>query len=438
MAAGASFQRVQQVSCMQGAPEAQMLTSLTPIPPENASRRYTIALVAGVTAILLRWMLDPLLGHVAFYVTVYIAVAYCAVVCGYLPAALTGLIGFLGIFYWFMDPRHSFALIQTSEIHATIGFFLVSAVLIALGGANRNKQLRLNETIDALTREAHERQRAEDDLRKAHDDLEVRVLHRTEELSKALDRLQSEISVRQQAESDLRQLSTRLMTLQDEERRRIARDLHDTVGQTLAAVKMSIALIRQVKGAPPALQPLIDDLNALADEALQEVRTTSYLLHPPLLDEAGIAPAARWFVEGFARRSGLHIECDIPQHVERPSRDGELVLFRILQESLTNVHRHSQASAATVRLTRTGQHIEIEVTDNGKGIPEARLRRIDSSAAQAGVGITGMRERVLKLGGLFHIEALNPGTAVRVALPLHSEISADSRDALPITETSAR
>ena len=423
---------------MQGAPEAQMLTSLTPIPPENASRRYTIALAAGVTAILLRWMLDPLLGHVAFYVTVYIAVAYCAVVCGYLPAALTGLIGFLGIFYWFMDPRHSFALIQTSEIHATIGFFLVSAVLIALGGANRNKQLRLNETIDALTREAHERQRAEDDLRKAHDDLEVRVLHRTEELSKALDRLQSEISVRQQAESDLRQLSTRLMTLQDEERRRIARDLHDTVGQTLAAVKMSIALIRQVKGAPPALQPLIDDLNALADEALQEVRTTSYLLHPPLLDEAGIAPAARWFVEGFARRSGLHIECDIPQHVERPSRDGELVLFRILQESLTNVHRHSQASAATVRLTRTGHHIEIEVTDNGKGIPEARLRRIDSSAAQAGVGITGMRERVLKLGGLFHIEALNPGTAVRVALPLHSEISADSRDALPITETSAR
>jgi len=423
---------------MQGAPEAQMLTSLTPIPPENASRRYTIALVAGVTAILLRWMLDPLLGHVAFYVTVYIAVAYCAVVCGYLPAALTGLIGFLGIFYWFMDPRHSFALIQTSEIHATIGFFLVSAVLIALGGANRNKQLRLNETIDALTREAHERQRAEDDLRKAHDDLEVRVLHRTEELSKALDRLQSEISVRQQAESDLRQLSTRLMTLQDEERRRIARDLHDTVGQTLAAVKMSIALIRQVKGSPPALQPLIYDLNALADEALQEVRTTSYLLHPPLLDEAGIAPAARWFVEGFARRSGLHIECDIPQHVERPSRDGELVLFRILQESLTNVHRHSQASAATVRLTRTGQHIEIEVTDNGKGIPEARLRRIDSSAAQAGVGITGMRERVLKLGGLFHIEALNPGTAVRAALPLHSEISADSRDALPITETSAR
>jgi signal transduction histidine kinase len=423
---------------MQGAPEAQMLTSLTPIPPESASRRYTIALATGVTAILLRWMLDPLLGHVAFYVTVYIAVAYCAVVCGYVPAAISGVIGFLGIFYWFMDPPHSFAVIQTSEIHATIGFFLVSAVLIGLGGANRNKQLRLNETIDALTREAGERQRVDQDLRKAHDHLEARVLQRTAELSKALDRLQSEISVRQQAESDLRQLSTRLMTLQDEERRRIARDLHDTVGQTLAAVKMSIALIRQVKGSPTALQPLIDDLNALADEALQEVRTTSYLLHPPLLDEAGIAPAARWFVDGFARRSGLHIECDIPQNMDRPSRDRELVLFRILQESLTNVHRHSQASAATVRLTRTGHHIEIEVRDNGKGIPEARLRRIDSSAAQAGVGITGMRERVLKLGGLFEIQALNPGTAIRAALPLHSESSSEPADALTITEANTR
>lgn len=423
---------------MPGAIEAQMLTSLTPIPANSASRRYTIALAAGVAAILLRWLLDPVLGHVAFYVTVYIAVAYCAVVCGYLPAVLSGVIGFCGIFYWFMEPRHSFSVIHSSEIHSTIGFFLVSAVLIALGGANRNKQLRLNETIDALTREARERQRAEQDLRKAHDQLEARVLQRTGELSKALDRLQSEISVRQQAEIDLRQLSIRLMTLQDEERRRIARDLHDTVGQTLAAVKMSIALIRQVKGSPPTIQPLIDDLNALADEALQEVRTTSYLLHPPLLDEAGIAPAVRWFVEGFARRSGLQIECDIPQKMDRPSRDRELVLFRILQESLTNVHRHSQASAATVRLTRSGDHIEIEVRDNGKGIPEARLRRIDSSAAQTGVGITGMRERVLKLGGLFHIEALNPGTAVRAALPLHSEISADSADALPITETSAR
>jgi signal transduction histidine kinase len=410
-----------QVSRMAGALQAQTLTFLTPIPPVNTLRRYTIAVAASVAAILFRWLLDPVLGHVAFYVTIYIAVAYCAVVCGFLPAILSSLLGFLGIFYWFVGAQHSFAVIRPSEVHATVGFFLVSAVLIALGEANRNKQLRLNESIVALTAEAHERQRAEDELRKAHDQLELRVVQRTAELSQTLDRLESEIAVREQAEADLRQLSLRLMTLQDEERRHIARDLHDTVGQTLAAVKMSIALIRQLKGSPPALQPLVDDLNALADEALQEVRTTSYLLHPPLLDEAGIAPAARWFVEGFARRSGIQVECDIPEKMDRPSRDRELVLFRVLQESLTNVHRHSHATAASVRLARSQNRIELEVRDNGKGIAEERLRRLDVSAGKTGVGITGMRERVLELGGHIEIESLSPGTAIRAALPLRSE-----------------
>lgn len=414
---------------MAGAHQAQMLTFLTPISPGDVLRRYLIAVAAAVGAILFRWLLDPVLGHVAFYVTIYIAVAYCAVVCGYGPASVSGILGFLGIFYWFADPHHSLAVIRSSEIHATVGFFLVSTVLIALGEANRNKQLRLNQTVDALTTEARERQRAEDALRRAHGELEQRVIQRTAELSGTLDRLESEIAVREQAESDLRQLSLRLMTLQDEERRHIARDLHDTVGQTLAAVKMSVALIKQVKGPPPALQPLIDDLNALADEALQEVRTTSYLLHPPLLDEAGIAPAARWFVEGFARRSGIEVRCDIPEKMERPSRDRELVLFRILQESLTNVHRHSQASAAHVRLSRTDDSIEIEISDNGKGISEAHLHRIDSSAGNSGVGITGMRERVLKLGGQIHIQSLHPGASIRAELPISESTSNASEPA---------
>jgi hypothetical protein len=124
----------------------------------------------------------------------------------------------------------------------------------------------------------------------------------------------------------LRQLSLRLMTLQDEERRRIARELHDTAGQTLAAIKMSIAVIRPFEKSSPGLQPLIDDLSALADAALQEVRTASYLLHPPLLDEAGIASAARWFTEGFSSRSGIQIHCEIPDKMKRPSREHELVM----------------------------------------------------------------------------------------------------------------
>lgn len=393
------------------------LRILAPIPIQDAGRRYIVAILSGILAIVLRWLLDPVLGHVAFYATVYIAVAYCAIVCGSRPAILSGVIGFVGVFYWFIDPRYSFHVLSVPQVHGIIGFVLVSTVLIGFGQANRSKQLRLNDTIDALTTEATERQRAETELRKAHDELEHRVIERTSELSKALKQLEAEIAVREQAESQLRHLSLRLMTLQDEERRRIARDLHDTAGQTLAAMKMSIALIRQLDHTPSGLQPLIDDLNALADEALQEVRTTSYLLHPPLLDEAGIASAARWFVEGFARRSGIQVHCDIPDKMDRPSRGCELVLFRVLQESLTNVHRHSEATAATIRLARTNDVFQLEISDNGKGISEERLQRFETSPNKAGVGITGMRERVRELGGHIEIKSLNPGTCICVTLP---------------------
>jgi signal transduction histidine kinase len=394
------------------------LAILTPLPPQRVTERYTVAIAAAVLAILLRWLLDPVLGHVAFYVTLYVAVTFSAMVSGVAPAVLSGLLGFLGIFYWFVDPRHSLPFIrQSSEIHAIVGCFLVCAVLIALGEANRRKQLRLNESIDALITEARERKRAEDELRQAHDQLEQRVEERTAELSQALARLESEVRVRETKEAQLRHLSLRLMTLQDEERRRIARELHDSAGQTLAAMKMSIALIRQIE-TTPTLARLVDDLNALTDEALQEVRTTSYLLHPPLLDEVGVASAARWFVEGFARRSGIRVHCDVPENMERLSREFELVLFRVLQESLTNVHRHSGASAATVRLVLASDHLALEVGDNGKGIPEERLQRFNSSASSAGVGITGMRERVRELGGQLEIHSAKTGTTIRVALPV--------------------
>ena len=401
----------------------RILTVLTPISHQRLVKRYAVAVIAAVLAVLLRWVLDPVLGHVAFYVTIYIAVTYCAVVCGFAPAIVSGLLGFMGVFYWFVDPRQSVFPIHTSEIQGVVGCFLVSGVMIALGQANRSKQLRLNNTVQALTTEAYERQHAEAELRKAHDELEQHVVERTAELSHALARLKSEMAERERAESQLRRLSLRLMTLQDEERRRIARDLHDTAGQTLAAMKMSVALIRKINSSAPGLQPLIDDLEALIDEALQEVRTTSYLLHPPLLDEAGIASAARWFVEGFARRSGIAVQCDIPEAMERPSRACELVLFRLLQESLTNVHRHSQASAATIRLRREGDQCELEVSDNGKGISEEQLRRRDSSPNKAGVGIAGMRERVRELGGSIEIQSLHPGTSIRAALPVASPVA---------------
>ena len=390
---------------------------LNPIPRERVLNRYSVAVLAGILAIVLRWLLDPVLGHVAFYVTIYIAVVYCAIVCGCVPAAASAVIGFVGIFYWFVDPRHSLQPVRPSEIHGIVGFFLVSAVLIALGEANRGKQLRLNQTIIALTREMEERQHAQLELRAAHDQLEIRVQQRTEELFQALSRLRSEVEVREHAEEELRQLSLRLMTLQDEERRRIARELHDTAGQTLAAMKMSIALIRPFEKSCPQLQVFVDDLNALADAALQEVRTASYLLHPPLLDEAGVASAARWFTEGFAQRSGIEVTCDIPETMERPTRECELVLFRILQESLTNVHRHSGASAAQVRLYRDEHVLQLEIADNGKGIPAERLHRFQTSNGNSGVGIAGMRERVRQLGGYLELHSSESGTTVHVSVP---------------------
>ena len=408
---------------------ARVLTIIAPVPRSRWLARYGIAFAAGVLAVLLRWLLDPLLGHVAFYVTVYIAVAFCAVVCGYVPAVLSALVGFFGIFYWFVDPRHSLQVIQAAQIHSIVGAILVVAVLAALGGANRSKQLRLNDTVLALVAEARERKRAQQALREAHDELERRVEARTHELSVTLAQLESEIAVRQHTEQNLRHLSLRLMNLQDEERRRIARELHDTSGQTLAAMKMSIALIRQIKNAPGALVPLLDDLDALANEALQEVRTTSYLLHPPLLDESGIASAARWFVEGFARRSGIQVECDIADKIQRPARECELVLFRVLQESLTNVHRHAAASAAYVRLTSGPDSVELEIGDNGRGIPEDDLRRFETSA-EAGVGIAGMKERVRELGGHLEIRSSN-GTTVSVALPVRIP-SAASKNAVAV------
>lgn len=409
---------------MTGVVPQRFVTIFTPVPGQRVIRRYSIAVLASIAAILLRWLLDPVLGHVAFYVTLYISVAFCALVCGYVPAVTCGVLGFLGILYWFVDPRHSLQLMrQSPQIHSLVGAVLVCAVLTVLGSIARSKQLLLNDTVDALTTEARERKRAQEELRAAHDQLEERVKDRTRELSSALARLESEIGVREQTEAELRQLSLRLMTLQDQERRRIARELHDTAGQTLAAMKMSVALIRPIDSANSRLQALIDDLEALVDEALQEVRTASYLLHPPLLDEAGIASATRWFVEGFAARSGIDVRCEIPDRLERPPRDCELVLFRVLQESLTNVHRHSQATSANVHLARQNGVVRLEITDNGQGIPEEHVRRLNTSANKAGVGITGMRERVRELGGTLEIRSKPGRTSILVSLPLSQPIS---------------
>lgn len=389
---------------------------LSPIQREFVLERYGVAVAAAALAVVLRWIFDPLLGHVAFYVTVYVAVAFCSIVCGYAPAIVCAIIGFLGIFYFFVDPRYSLSPTRPAEIHGVVGWFFVCAVLIVLGENHRKQQFRLRQSIAAITMEATERQRADVALQHAHDELENRVAERTRELTLTLNSLEREVVERKRAEEQLRQLSVRLMTLQDEERRRIARDLHDTTGQTLAAMKMTIALIQRSATGPEMLR-LLDDLNAFTDEAVQEIRTTSYLLHPPLLDEAGIASAVQWFVEGFSKRSGIQVRCEIAESLQRPPRNQELVLFRVLQESLTNIHRHSGASAATVRLKLSAEHFLLEIADNGAGIPEECMKRFREAGHGTGVGLVGMRERVNELGGLLEIQSCPEGTTVTVSLP---------------------
>jgi signal transduction histidine kinase len=384
---------------------------------QSAVLRFSLAVSTAMLAVLLRGLLDPILGHVAFYATVYMTVAFCALVAGLVPALLNAVLGFVGIFYFFVDPRHSLS-IPRSEVRGVIGFVLVSFFLIALGVANRNKQLKLNATVFALTSEAAERRRVEQELQEAHRGLEQRVEERTTELSQALARLKAEMSVREKAEDQLRRLSVRLMALQDQERRHIARDLHDTAGQTLCAIKMNIAVLQEMSQAGDPSRELLRDLNSLTDEALQEIRTTSYLLHPPLLDEAGFCSAARWFVDGFAKRSGIQVSCTIPPQLDRPPAHCELVLFRVLQESLTNVHRHSGASVAEVVLAHSSDHLTLEVSDNGAGISGERLASLRDVSHHSGVGLAGMRERVRELGGEFEIRSDSRGTTVRVRVPL--------------------
>ena len=397
-----------------------MKTYLFPLPDNLRVARYGVAVAAGILAVLVRGTLDPVLGGVGLYVTAYMAIAFCAVVCGLFPALLTATIALGGILYWFVDSQSHLPVLHRHEIRDIVGFFLTSVVLTALGGANRRKELKLNETVVALTTEAKERRKAEQSLREAHDQLEQRVQARTSDLAQALSSLEYEVTVRKEAESQLRALTTRIMACQDQERRRIARDLHDTTGQTLAAVKMTIAELERTVGTSRDGLRLIRELNSLTDQASQEIRTTSYLLHPPLLDEAGFLSAARWFVEGFAKRSGIEVHCQFPQSSERMPKECELPLFRILQEGLTNVHRYSGASHVQITLSRQGEQISLEVRDDGCGISPDRLQQLQQSDG-LGVGIAGMRERMRELGGTLDIRSDEKGTILRASLPVTNE-----------------
>jgi len=261
-------------------------------------------------------------------------------------------------------------------------FLLATAAVVAMGETRR----RENET-----------------LRGAEAQLENRVKQRTAELSRAND--------------ELCDLTARLMHFQDEERRRIARELHDSVGQNLAALIMNLNTVGTDIERLGQIGKVVSDSVTLAKEMNQEVRTVSYLLHPPLLDETGLSSALRWYVEGFSERSKIKVELELPEDFGRLSEDTEIAIFRTVQECLTNVHRYSGSAVARIELGRSASEIRLKVQDRGSGISAERLHEI-TEAGTPGVGIRGMRERMRQLGGNLEIRSDEHGTTVEARLPL--------------------
>ena len=224
--------------------------------------------------------------------------------------------------------------------------------------------------------------------------------------------------------SQLQQLSARLITLQDDERRRIARELHDSAGQYLAAIQMNLsATLREDRALSPAQVSRISDSLQIVERCTSEIRTISYLLHPPLLDEMGLSSAISWYAEGFAERSGIHVDLDIPKNLGRLPGAIETALFRVVQQSLANIHRHSGSHIAKIRIALDAERVEMEVCDHGRGIPAEILKGFASATRLPGVGLAGMRERVLAMAGKFNIKSGPAGTTIGVSLPVQ-EISA--------------
>jgi len=475
------------------------------------ARRYLLATLAAVFALFLRKLLDPLLGTDNPYHTMWLAIVFSAWYCGLGPSLIALAIGLLGIWYWFLPPYNSFALMNHTDVLGLLSFAAFSGVIMFLGESNRH--------IVAG------REQVEEELRKAQQELERRVKDRTAELEhkvseiaekavlldlandaifvkaanctitywnqgaerlygwtkgEALGRsphellrtefpiplteieakdywegelrhtkrdgvqivvasrwttvrdkdgkpaawleINTDVTARKRAEETARSLSGRLLTLQDDERRRIAAGLHDSLGQFLTALKINLHLLST---AEETRAKVVSECSEIVDQCLTVTRTISHLLHPPLLDEAGFGSAAQWYVDGFADRSGIKVKLDLPPTLGRLHRDVETALFRAVQEALTNVHRHSGSSSVDIRIDLDEEQVRLEIRDYGRGISKERLNRLTDDA-RAGIGIAGMRERARELRGALEIKSDETGTRVIVAIPLLKRTSHDS------------
>jgi signal transduction histidine kinase len=312
----------------------------------------------------------------------FTAVAFSAWYCGVAPAIVTTVLALFAIAYGFHPRIHALHTPTTGDLVGLLAFLVLSALIILMGELRRRENAALWY---------------------AQEELELKVQERTADLDNV--------------NRNLRDLSARLMQLQDDERRRIARELHDSVGQTLAALSMNLTTVRTDIEQLARTAIALNDSEGLVREMVTEVRTISHLLHPPLLDELGLASALRWYVGGFSQRSNIKVDLDMAEDFARLPAEMETAVFRVVQECLTNIHRHSGSPVARIRVRERDGHCQVDIEDKGKGIPQKKLEEM-ASAGTPGVGIRGMQERIRQLGGTMEISSDSSGTVVTVRLPV--------------------
>ena len=360
---------------------------------KNATTRYAAAFLATTIALLLRLALSPVLGDYLPFIALFAAVAFSAWYCGTKASILAVVVAIIGARYWFIHPLHAFSIPDAAQSLGMFVFVFASSIIIAFGERNHRSSERIR-----ITRE----------------ELEAQVSQRTTELNIA--------------NQQLRELTSHVLHLQDEERRRIARELHDSAGQSLVVLAMN--LTRLETEAKAQMASLTKTLATVADSAVlvnelsMGIRTISYLLHPPMLDEAGLGPAMRWYIQGFAERSKIVVDLDLSDDFGRLSQDLETTIFRVVQECLANILRHSESRVANVSIERSAEEVRIEVRDKGKGIAPGKLSEIAVSHTP-GVGIRGMQERVRQLGGTLKItsDGADKGTLVVALFPFAAPTS---------------
>ena len=359
--------------------------------------RYTLAFALTAVSLTGRWLLVPFLGDHVPFALVYGAVVLSALYLGFGPSVASSVMG-IACVRLFFTPHGFFAISNVMELSETLTYIGGCTLIIAATEAMRRSRNRLKAANHELAVQAEA-------LRTFNQHLERRVRDRTTELKFA--------------EESARHLGAQVLKMQDEERRRIARDLHDSVGQAVALLSMNLGALGRSQNLSQRESSIVFDSKEIARGVSDEVRTISYLLHPPLLDDMGLPAALKWYVNGFSKRTGIAAHVEVAQDFGRLPEDCEIAIFRIVQEALTNVHRHSESICAIVRLAVSPASVRAEIADRGKGIPHSQQPDFLSGGTM-GVGLRGMRERVAQLGGHMSLQSSPAGTTVSATLPLHA------------------